>query len=297
VAVDFQTALESGQTLVADGAMGSLLMARGLEAGECPESVTLTRPRWLQEIAGVYLDAGADVIQTNTFGGSPLKLAQYGLADRTEEINRVAVQAVRDAVGDRALVSGSVGPCGKILKPYGDTDADAVRAGFAWQVTTLVNAGVDLLCVETMTDLAEARLALEAIRAIAPDIPVVATMTFDPTPRGFFTVMGTTVEQAVRGLTEAGADVVGSNCGNGIENMVAIAREFRRHTDRPLVIQSNAGLPEIVDGEVAYNESPEFMAEKAREFMVLGVGIIGGCCGTTPEHIAAIRRMVDEFKP
>jgi 5-methyltetrahydrofolate--homocysteine methyltransferase len=294
---DLKSELQSGRTLVADGAMGSLLMERGLEPGECPEGLNLSRPELLQEIAGLYLDAGADIIQTNTFGGSPLKLAQYDLSNKTEEINRVAVQAVRDRVGDRALVSGSMGPSGKILKPYGDTDPGALRAGFVWQASALVNAGVDLLCVETMTDLVEATLAIEAIRAVAPDIPVAATMTFDATPRGFFTVMGTTIEQATAGLIEAGADIIGSNCGNGIENMVAIAKEFRRHTDRPLIIQSNAGLPEIVDGEVVYGESPEFMAQTSREFMVTGVGIIGGCCGTTPAHVAAVRRMVDEFRP
>jgi 5-methyltetrahydrofolate--homocysteine methyltransferase len=286
--------LSAGEILVADGAMGSLLMERGLEAGECPEAVNLSRPELLREIAGLYLAAGADLIQTNTFGASPLKLAQYGLADRTEDINRSAVEAVRGAVGDRALVCGSVGPCGKILKPYGDTEAGEVREGFGRQVQALVNAGVDIVCIETMTDLAEAKLAIEAARSVAAKVPVLATMTFDATPRGFFTVMGVNVADAVEGPTNAGADVVGSNCGNGSEKMVAIAQEFRRHTGGPLIIQPNAGLPEIVGEKVVYNESPEFMAERAQDMIAAGVSIIGGCCGTTPQHTAALRDLVDQ---
>jgi 5-methyltetrahydrofolate--homocysteine methyltransferase len=286
--------LAAGEILVADGAMGSLLMERGLEPGECPEALNLTRPELLREIAGLYLAAGADIIQTNSFGASPPKLAHYGLAERTEEINLAAVTAVRDAVGREALVSGSIGPSGKILEPYGDTDPAEVRSGFLRQVRALVEAGVDLLCVETMTDLSEAKLAIEAAREGAPSTPILATMTFDATPRGFFTVMGVDIERAARGLAEAGAKVIGSNCGQGSKNMIAIAREFRRCTDRPLLIQSNAGLPEVVGDRIVYDESPEFMADCARELIGVGVAIIGGCCGTTPEYTASLRAVVDQ---
>jgi 5-methyltetrahydrofolate--homocysteine methyltransferase len=164
---------------------------------------------------------------------------------------------------------------------------------FRRQIRALCESGVDVICVETMIDLAEATLAVKAAKDISPDTPVMATMTFDATPKGFFTVMGVNVEQAASGLRAAGADIVGSNCGNGIENMVRIAAEFVRHTDLPLLIQSNAGLPEMKGGELVYGETPEFMADKARELVALGVSIIGGCCGTTPEHIAALRRMLD----
>jgi 5-methyltetrahydrofolate--homocysteine methyltransferase len=285
--------LGRGELLVADGAMGTLLFARGLRQGDCPEAWNLESPGALEEIARSYLDAGADLVQTNTFGGSPLKLAQYGLESKVQEVNRAAVRAVRAAVGDRALVSGSCGPSGKLLLPHGDTEPERVYESFESQMEALIDGGVDLICVETMTDLTEATLAVRAAKAVSAQVPVVATMTFDPTPRGYYTIMGITIESAARGLAEAGADVVGSNCGNGIEKMVEIARELRRHSDLPLIIQSNAGLPELVDGELIYQEAPDFMAEKARELLAAGVSIIGGCCGTTPEHIRAFREVAN----
>ena len=287
--------ITAGERLLGDGAMGTMLMARGLQTGACPERWNLERPEVLEEIARLYLEAGADIIETNSFGGSPLKLAQYHLDDQTDEINHTAVDAVRRAVGDRAYVSGSVGPTGRMLEPYGDTTPEETTAAFELQTRALIDAGADLLCIETMTDLNEARLAVEAARRNGPGIPVIATMTFDHTPNGFYTVMGVTVEQAIAGLVEAGADIIGSNCGNGIDNMVALAGEFRRHTDGPLMIQSNAGLPQLVDGAIRYGESPEFMAERVAELLALGVSIVGGCCGTTPEHIAAFRRVIDPF--
>jgi len=203
--------LKSPGVLVADGAMGTMLLERGLEMGQCPEKMNLERPEVLTEIARLYLEAGADIIQTNTFGGSPLKLAQYDLDRQTEEINVAAVRAVRKAIGDKAYLSASCGPCGRLLKPYGDAEPSEVAEGFRRQIRALVAQGVDMICVETMTDLAEARLAVEAARAVAGDIAVAATMTFDATPRGFFTMMGVSIQQAVEGLSEAGADIVGSN--------------------------------------------------------------------------------------
>lgn len=243
----------------------------------------------------MYREAGADIIQTNTFGASPLKLAQYSLDGKTEEINRSAVRAVRCAVGDGAYISVSCGPSGRLLTPYGDVPPEQMYENFQRQLSAAVAEGVDVVCIETMTDVAEAGLAIRAAKSVSPDTPVMATMTFDSTPRGFFTVMGVGVEQATRGLAEAGADIIGSNCGNGIENMIRIAAEFKRHTSLPLIIQSNAGLPEIRDGELVYPETPEFMAEKCRELLAVGVSILGGCCGTTPEHIRAIRAVVDSY--
>ena len=288
--------LQAGEVIVGDGAWGTLLMARGLRPGEPPEVFNLTRPEALEDIARQYLEAGAEIITTNTFGGSPARLRQYGLDDRTEAINRAAVEAARRAAGERAYVSASVGPSGHLLKPYGDADPSEIGAGFERQIRALAGAGVDLICVETMTDLIEAVLAVRAARAFAPGVPVMATLTFDKTRRGFFTVMGVSIEQAVRGLTEAGADILGSNCGNGIEIMIDIAREFRARTDRPIAIQSNAGLPEQRGGEIVYPEEPEFMAAKAATLVELGVTLIGGCCGTTPAHIRAIRRVVDSHR-
>ena len=166
---------------------------------------------------------------------------------------------------------------------------DATNAGISWDI---VQAGVDVLCIETMIDLSEAKLAIEAARSISADLPVMATMTFDATPRGFYTIMGNDVASAATGLTEAGADLVGSNCGNGIETMIDIAREFRACTDGPLLIQPNAGMPQMVDGRAAYDETPEFTAEQALKLFDLGVQVIGGCCGTTPEHTRALREVL-----
>jgi len=247
----------------------------------------------LVEIAKLYLDAGADLVTTNTFGASPLNLASHGLGQRSEEINRVAVEVLGPVTQGRAYISASVGPTGRILEPYGDAAPEEVADAFDRQIGALVKAGADLICVETMIDLREAELAVRAARSISADIPVVATMTFDDTPRGFFTTMGTSIEQACGSLVEAGADMVGSNCGNGIETMLEIAREFTMHASRPIIIQSNAGLPVNRGGELIYPESPEFMAEQVGRLMDLGVSIIGGCCGTTPDHIRAIRSAID----
>lgn len=279
--------------LVADGAMGTMLMACGLKPGDVPESFNLTQPEILEKIASLYLDAGAEIIQTNTFGASPLKLSFYSLDGKTEEINRNAVLAVRKAVGERAYISASCGPSGRLLKPYGDTEPEDVYSSFERQLKTLIHSGVDIICIETMTDLTEATLAIKAAKTVSPPTPVMATMTFDPTPRGFYTVMGINIEQAAKGLETAGADIIGSNCGNGIENMIKIAIEFRQKSRLPLIIQSNAGLPVIKRNTTVYPETPEFMAEKAKELVSIGVSIIGGCCGTTPEHIRALCEMVD----
>lgn len=286
--------LSSGEILLSDGAMGTMLFQRGLKAGECPEKINLERPETLKEIAGLYLDAGSDIISTNTFGGSTLKLAQYNLDGNTEKINAVAVKAAREAVGGRAYVAASIGPCGKLLKPYGDTAPEEVGESFRLQIEAVLKEGVDAVFIETMTDLGEAVLAVRAARSLSATIPISATMTFDTTAKGFFTIMGVTVEQACRGLTDAGADIIGSNCGNGIENMIKIAEEFKRHSSLPLIIQSNAGLPDISGGAAVYSETPQSMAGGFRELLDIGVQIIGGCCGTTPEHIAAARKVIDE---
>jgi 5-methyltetrahydrofolate--homocysteine methyltransferase len=290
---DLLERLRAGEALVGDGAWGTLLMERGLGPGEPPEAFNLARPAVIEEIALRYLEAGADLITTNTFGGSPARLRPHGLEERTEEINRAAVKAVRRVAAGRAYVSASVGPCGRLLKPYGDADPGEIGAGFERQVGALAAAGADLVCVETMTDLAEAVLAVRAARTVAPGLPVMATMTFEPTRRGHYTVMGASVERAVDLLGEAGADILGSNCGNGSDVMVEIAREFRARTSRPVAIQPNAGLPQARDGGVVFPEEPAFMATRARLLLDAGVAIIGGCCGTTPDHVRAVREVVD----
>ena len=288
--------LKQHGVLVADGAMGTMLFQRGLKPGECPERMNLEHPNVLEEIAQLYLNAGAEIVQTNTFGGSPLKLSMYGLDNKTEEINTRAVHAVRKVVAGKAYISASCGPTGKLLEPFGDTNPEVIYEAFYRQMSAVIGEGVDMICIETMTDLNEASLAVQAARSISSSIPVCATMTFDPTQRGFFTIMGVTIEQAANGLTQAGANIIGSNCGNGIMNMIIIAKEFKKHTTLPVIIQSNAGVPILKNGISTFPETPEFMSEKSRELIDLGVKIIGGCCGTTPEHIAAIKKVVDEYK-
>ena len=289
----FLSRVASGPPVVGDGALGTTLMARGLRVQDCLESAVLHRPDLIEEIAAAYLDAGAEVLTTDSFGASPLKLSSYGLDGRTGEINHRAVELLRGVAGDGAWIGGSVGPTGRILTPYGDTEPGEVAASFERQIGALAEAGADLIIVETMIDFAEARLAVAAAKRLAPALPVVATMTFDATPRGFFTTMGTTIAGAAAGLADAGSDVVGSNCGNGIETMVAIARAFATLGARPLIVQANAGLPRLEGDAAIYPETPEFMASHAAALIAAGARVIGGCCGTTPEHIRALRHAVD----
>ncbi len=288
--------LRDSRPLVADGAMGTMLQQLGPGYQACPEELNLTSADTLRAVARAYVEAGSHLVHTNTFGASPIRLAAHGLADQAGEINRAAVTAVREAVGEAVYVSGSLGPSGELIKPLGTASEEDLRASFRVQAQALVEAGVDAITIETMTDLREATIALQAVREISADLPLLATMTFDRTPRGFFTVMGVTIEKAVTGLLEAGAEVVGSNCGNGSATMVEIAREFAGCTDTPLLIQPNAGLPKLIEGKNVYGESPEFMATQAAALIDIGVKIIGGCCGTTPAHIRALRALVDGRK-
>jgi 5-methyltetrahydrofolate--homocysteine methyltransferase len=284
--------LRDGPVVIADGGIGTMLMTRGLAPGDAPERLTLSRPAIIEEVARLYVEAGAEIVTTNTFGGSPLRLRMAGLEAEVDRVNREAVAAARRAAGSGAWVSGSVGPTGHLLRPYGDADPGEVAEGFLVQVAALAEAGVDLFCIETMTDLEEARLAVVAARRAAGGRPVAATMTFEPTRRGFFTVMGVSIPQAAAALLEAGADIVGSNCGNGSATMVEVARQFRAATRAPVLIQSNAGLPETRDGALVYPETPDVFAESVRPMVDAGVAIIGGCCGTTPDHVRAMREVL-----
>lgn len=288
--------LKSGEVIVGDGGWGTMIMQRGLKHGEAPETANLFRTDILSEIAGLYLDAGAEIITTNTFGASTIRLHACSLDAQADEINRKGVEIIRQTVGDRAYVSASVGPTGVLIAPYGVTKPEAVYASFEQQLRELLAAGPDMICVETMTDLQEAELAVRAARSLSATIPIMATMTFNEKPRGFFTIMGVSVEKAARTLEAAGADIVGSNCGNGIEKMIKIAGVFMEHTALPIAIQANAGLPLMREGQVVYPETPEFMAEKTAELLEMGVRIIGGCCGTTPDHIRALRKVVDLYR-
>ncbi len=287
--------LKHGDIIVGDGALGTLLMQRGLQENDPPERINLTEPRHLEEISSIYLEAGAEIITTNTFGASSLRLQHYSLEAETERINRIAVEAARKAVGDRAYVSGSVGPTAKLLKPYGDTDPEAAFASFRQQIGALISGGIDIVCIETMTDLTETELAVKAARELNPEIPVMATVTFRKTPRGFFTIMGSSIRETAERLKNAGANIIGSNCGNGSGTMLEIAREMMQYAELPVAIQSNAGLPVFSDEGLSYPETPEFFAEKAASMLQFGVQIVGGCCGTGPDHTRALRKVADAY--
>ena len=285
--------LRRGDAIVGDGALGTMLIQRGLKHGDPPEGFNLARPEVLEEIASLYLNAGSEIITTNTFGASPLRLQPFSLDNDVDAINRSAVDAVRRAVGDRAYISGCMGPAGKMLKPLGKADPGEVYSSYCRQLSALIAAGVDIVFIETMSDLNEAALAIKAARSVDSKIPIMATVTFGKTPKGYFTLMGASVKDAAAALEEAGADIIGSNCGQGAAAMVEIAKEFRLHSRVPVAIQSNAGLPVAGEGGIIYPETPEFLAAKASELLDLGVQIIGGCCGTEPDHIRAIRKIVD----
>lgn len=285
--------LQRGEVIVSDGAMGTMLMRHGLKTGESPEIFNLTKPEVLEEIASLYLEAGSEIVCTNTFGASPLRLQQFSLDKDTEAINRNAVEAVRRAVGDNAYIAASIGPSAKMLKPLGGTDPETVYDSLQRQLRALLAAGIDLVCIETIMNLKEAALGIKAARLLDANIPIMATVTFDKKPQGYFTLMGSSVEDAVAALEEAGANIIGSNCGNGAGQMLEITREIMPHAHIPVAIQSNAGLPIKGENGPVYPETPDFVAARSAEMLDLGVQIIGGCCGTTPEHIRAIRKMVD----
>jgi 5-methyltetrahydrofolate--homocysteine methyltransferase len=283
----FRQRLATG-LIIGDGGLGALLAERGLPAGTPPERWVLEKPEILDEIARAYVAAGAELITTCTFGGSPMRLAQHRLGDRFEEINRRAVAIVRAVCEGRAFVSASMGPTGHLPAPLGDANPVDVERGFAEQARVFIDAGADLICIETMTDLQEAMLAVRGVRSISAALPVIATMTFELTKRGPFTVMGVTVPQAAERLAAAGADVVGANCGAGVEEMLVVAEAFLGCSKVPVAIQPNAGLPQLKDGRLTYPTSPEFFADAIAPLAARGVRILGGCCGTTPAHIRAL---------
>ncbi len=233
--------LAEGAVLVGDGATGTYLQGKGLEVGEAPEIWTLSHPDVVRQMAADYFAAGSDLVETNTFGGNRFRLKHVGLEGRVREVNLKAVELAKSTTPPGGLVIGSIGPVGEFLAPLGTVTPEELLEAFSVQAEALAEGGVDALCVETMTALEEAQIAVRAAQATG--LPVMATMTFDEGPRGFATSMGVTIEQAVRGLAEVGADVVGTNCGSGVEQMIRIVQEMGRLTPLPILVQSNAGLP------------------------------------------------------
>ena len=283
--------LRRGDLLISDGATGTFLQQHGLEPGGCPEEFNASHPDVVREMARQYFEAGSDLVLTNSFGGTVFMQKKYGYGERVVEFDRLAAEHARSQAPEGGFVVGSVGPTGEFLEPLGPVSETEMYEAFVEQVKALEAGGADAVVIETMTAVEEAELAVRAVRENT-DLVVMATMVFDKGPRGFFTMMGVTPERAVHAMEEAGAHVVGSNCGNGIDNMVDIARRMRSETDGFLLIHSNAGIPAMKGGQIIYPESPEYMAERFRELADLGVNIIGGCCGTGPEHIRALSAAV-----
>lgn len=283
------------EVLIFDGAMGTMLQSRGLGPGDCPEEWNFSHPEVVQDIHRGYFEAGSEVVETNSFGGSRFKLERFGLGHMVRELNQRAAELAREVCPEGCWVAGSVGPTGELLQPWGNKPLEEVYQAFCEQIAALAAGGVDLICVETMSDLQEAQAAVRAARQVT-DLPVVATMTFNLGRRGFYTVMGVDPATAIKGLLETGADAVGANCGNGIEEMIPLIEEMRRETEAWLIAQPNAGTPELVEGKTVFTQGPQEMAKRVPDLLAAGANIIGGCCGTTPEHMAAIVQKVREVR-
>lgn len=279
-------ACDSG--LLFDGAIGTILIRQGLTGGKASEQWTLEQPEVLTGIHRQYFEAGSDVVTTNTFGGNAIKLAHCGLENRIEEINRFGVALVREAVGEIGYVAGDLGPTGQMLEPSGPLEPEAAQAAFCQQAAYLADAGADLIIIETIFDLTEAIAAIKGARE-ACDLPVFSTMTFQETTRGFVTIMGNGVEASLKEMLAAGAVAVGANCSLGSESMLKMARKVRDMIEAPLIFQPNAGTPEVRKSETFYPEKKDDYAENMIQLKAAGVEIVGGCCGTTPEYIRAIK--------
>jgi hypothetical protein len=273
--------------VITDGAWGTQLQSLGLRSGECPDGWNLTQPGKVESVARAYVEAGSQVILTNTFGGSRLQLANHGLAEQTVSINRVGVEISVRAAAGRARVFASIGPTGKMLGTE-ETTEEEERAVFEEQTAALAQGGADALLLETFADLEEARIAIAAAKRTG--LPVVASFVFDAGANRDRTMMGATPEQVAALAEECGADAVGANCGRGIEGFVAICQRLHAATTLPVWIKANAGLPEMIDGKAVYKTKEAFFADKAAEVVAAGATFIGGCCGTSPAFIAAVAK-------
>ena len=286
-----QRLLDPASIIVFDGAMGTMLYSKGVFINQCYDELNVRSPDLVRDIHKQYVDAGADVIETNSFGANRLKLTQHGLQDQVRELNRAAASVARDAAGSRALVAGAIGPLGVRLAPYGPTSKDEACAIFREQMQGLVDGGVDLFILETFGDLEEIEQAIRAARAVAPELPVIAQMTIGADCR---TPYGAEPEFVVRALEAWGADIIGLNCSVGPQTILDCIEKMSPQTRKKLSAQPNAGMPRDIGGRSMYMASPEYMATYARHLVQAGAKIIGGCCGTTPEHIHA---MVEGIRP
>jgi len=273
--------------ILADGAMGTMLMANGLAFGNSPELWNVDEPQRVAEVHAAYVHAGARILLTNTFGGNRFRLQLHNLQERAAELNRAAARLAREAAGGAALVAGDIGPSGGILAPLGELEPEAALAGFAEQAAALVEGGVDMIWLETMSSLEEMRAAFDGVRCASAEIPIITTMTFDTRGR---TMMGVTPERAAQTLSDWGAVAVGGNCGNGPEEILEVVAKMRAMTPAAtLVAKANAGVPHLQAGRPVYGAGPADMARYATAAAEAGARVIGACCGSTPDHLRAMR--------
>ncbi|MCM8764597.1 MAG: homocysteine S-methyltransferase family protein [Candidatus Omnitrophica bacterium] len=284
--------LNKRKILVADGAWGTEISKEKCAQGIYPELLNIKNPEIIEKIARSYIEAGADIILTNTFGGNFYKLKKYGADDKIEEINRSGVQISKKVAGNK-LVFASVGPTGELLQPYGTLKEKELIDCYRQQIRILINAGADGIVIETISDLREAVCALIAAKEISKE--VVVSITLNPGPKGYKTLMGQNLFECATLLKNNGVNVIGSNCGSGIKDFVAIAKEMKEATNLPVWIKPNAGIPQLISGKTVYPDTPEYMAQYIYKLIEVGVSIIGGCCGTTPAHIQKIAQAVSHY--
>jgi 5-methyltetrahydrofolate--homocysteine methyltransferase len=272
------------KTIIFDGAMGTLIMAAGIETIKSPILLNVEKPDLVIDIHKQYYAAGADVVLTNTFSGNPLKLEAEGIDAQMEVLNREAAKLAKQACPEGKFVAGDIGPSGKTLPPIGDSSPEEMQEAFYLQAKVLIESGVDLILVETMYSLEEAVAAVHGVRK-AGDILLIASMTYNHTEMGYYTIMGETVDQCASRLEEAGANIIGANCTLGASDMIELTKELRAATDKPILIQPNAGKP-VTDEDVTYYEqTPSEFALDLKKIKETGADMVGGCCGTNPEFI------------
>ncbi|MCK4752717.1 MAG: homocysteine S-methyltransferase family protein [Planctomycetes bacterium] len=289
--INLKDRIEQGLFLL-DGAMGTQLIARGVEPGKCNDFLNVESPDVVSDVYKAYLDAGSDAIITNTFGANKFSLARHGFGDKVDQINAAAAKLARDIAGEDKYVLGGLGPSGDFLQPLGNLKPDELKQAFAEQVQTLLAGGVDGFIIETMTALDEIAVVIEAVKSVC-DLPVLASMSFDIAGGNFRTMMGVDVESAVSKIASLGVTAAGFNCGKmSLDEYVKLAEKFVSAANRQIAVlaEPNAGLPELVDGGVIYNVTPDDFAAAIEKIHSLGVNIIGGCCGTTPAYIEALAK-------
>lgn len=275
--------LSASRPVICDGGVGTELHARIGKMDLSMDHLNVTQPDVVRNVHTDYINSGAQIIETNTFGANRIRLAAHDIANLAREINLAGVRLAKEAAGDKALVAGSIGPTGKLLEPFGVISLSEAEEAFTEQAQAFKDGGVDVIFIETMVDLQEATAAIKAAKATG--LPVVSTMSFAQEGR---TMMGVTPETAVKTLEDLGVDAVGANCGTGFHDMLGVVTAMLSVASKPVIAQPNAGFPAMVDGRLIYMSSPAYMADYAKQFAEIGVSIIGGCCGTTPAHIDAI---------